>query len=1241
MRQRTQLLSVFFASAFIVLLAANLVAQTTISTGSIQGTITDQAGAVLSGAKVTIASMATGQSVSVTTTSAGAFASGALTPGDYTVRVEAKGFKTTEAPMTVQVNTTSPGNFQLQVGQETQVVEVQASAVTVNTEQATVQGIITEEQIENLPINGRNFLDLAQLEPGVQIQDGGTFDPTKNGFSSVSFGGRFGRTARIELDGLDISDETVGTTTMNVPLDAIEEASLQQSSLDLSTELTSSGSVSLNTKTGTNAIHGDGFYYFRDQRLNAALPGDSTNYFQRNQFGGALGGPIVKDKLFFFFTGERNKQDLLDPVIPGGAFTGLIGSFTSPFRETQADARLDYTAGRFKTFYRFTFDQNKSVLPGIPNSFQPFANVNHAREHVAGVDFNTGSFTHSFRFGYTKFQNAIADAVTGSNIFDPAPGIELAIGGDSFCLTGGADDFCSGPNFLAPQATVQSDHQVKYDGSTAYRNHIFRFGVGFNHLHGGGFASFLALAPAVGSPSGFGSCAGGSYANPCTGSPAFFAANSCGAGNPCFPNGDSNPLNYPATDVTLGNGQGFSSEFPAFGFPAGGEGPDNRFAWYFGDSWKVKSNLTLNYGVRYVRDTGRTDSDLGHIAALDQFNNQFYNNLGSRVRQPNNSFAPQVGFAWDTSKRGKTVVRGGIGLFYENAIWNNSLFDRPARLPMGLFLGSQTGCSGGSGPLMGPMGQPVCGQPIGTVAPYIIAAQKQYQAASVAAASNPSFIGNALTDSQFGSGTALIAPDYRTPRSVQMNLGIQHQIRQGTVLTIDYLRNVATHNLLSIDTNHVGDARFPEKNAGTGQLAAAKNAIATTLSNCGAATIVASYTNSCPTDPANGTTDGGTWTPRPATIADYAELKTDASGNPISGGLDSGYSTLFGFPAAFTCDAATGTVCLTPDTGAAFPGINPGVGANQMLFPIGRSVYNGLQISLRQDVRNPFPKVAAMNLQVSYALSRYVSTAKDNDFINFPQDNIDPLRYVGPNGLDRTHQLSFGGTFDVPARFRVSLIGHFDSPLPSSVTLPISGVPGGICQTDLTGDGSGGGDAISNGGVGDLLPGSNVGGFGRTFGVNGLNQRIKAFNQNDVGQPTPAGQVLITNGLMTLADLQALGGVVGGSTPSSTAAFGPLALAPPGAVGQAWLKTFDLGVSWAYKFKERLELRPGVTFFNIFNFANFDGPAAPFSTVLDGTPGSPNGTMNPQPASLRLGLGSGVNALGAPRAIEFEMKLNF
>jgi hypothetical protein len=356
-----------------------------------------------------------------------------------------------------------------------------------------------------------------------------------------------------------------------------------------------------------------------------------------------------------------------------------------------------------------------------------------------------------------------------------------------------------------------------------------------------------------------------------------------------------------------------------------------------------------------------------------------------------------------------------------------------------------------------------------------------------------------------------------------------------------------------------------------------------------------------------------------ATIADFA-----------NNGLDSGYNACGGVPCA-----------LNGTPPAAFPGMNPNFGAVQLLYPIGRSVYNGLQMSLRQDVHDPFRGAKSLNLQVSYAFSRYVSTARDNDFINFSQDNNNPGRYIGPNGLDRTHQLSFGGYMNTIKGFQVTFAAHFTSPLPSNVTLPVSGAPGGIFQTDITGDGTGDGSFGSNGGAGDLLPGTNVGGFGRSFGVSGLNQKITNFNNAFVGQPTPAGQVLISKNLFSLTQLQELGGVIGGSTPTSSGPFGPVQLAPPGAVGQAWLKTFDFGVNWGYKIKERVELRPGITFFNVFNFANFDGAGVPFSNILDGTPGSPNGTTNPQPNALRLGLGSGVNALGAPRVIEFTLKLIF
>jgi len=1181
--------------------SALLLAQTTISTGSIQGLVTDPTGAVVSGAKISISNKATGRVITATTTSAGAYASGALTPGDYTLRVEAHGFSTSELAITVQVGVTSTGNIKLQVGQTSQVVEVQGTEVAVNTEQATVQGVLTTEQIENLPINGRNFLDLAQLEPGVQIQDGGNFDPTKNGFSSISFGGRFGRTARIEVDGLDISDETVGTTTQNVPAGAIQEFQIQQSSLDLSTELTSSGSVNVTTKSGSNAYHGEGYYSFRDQSLNANLPGGTDNPFQRNQFGGSFGGAILKDKLFFFLDAERTKQDLINPVLPTGSFASHVGNYDSPFREVEGVARIDWQINdRYKFFYRFSYDQNHSVLAIIPNSFQPFGNKNYTPVHAFGLDFNTGSYTHSIRFGYTKFRNAIVDAVAGSNIFNPAPGIELAIGSDPDCLTAGADIFCSGPSFLAPQQTYQSDHQIKYDGSRALGAHILRYGGGWNRILGGGFASFLKLGPAV--------SAGVSDCN-----------------STCLTlGGATNPLNYPANTVQLGNGVGYATEVPAFGFPAGGTGPDNRISAYFGDSWKVKPNLTLTYGLRYVRDTWRTDSDLGPIPALSQFNNQFYSGLGSRVQQPNTNFAPQIGLAYDPSGKGKTVFRAGVGLFYENSIWNNTAFDRPARLQTGLFLANPVVCTNGqpNSSFTLPDGTTpdlsFCGQPIGQASAAITALQAHYQAVTLAAgksAPNPSFIGTALSDGFDATGTDLLAPTYVSPRSVQMNIGLQREIRPGVVFTVDYLRNIETHTLLALDTNHVGDYRFPAMNFIGAVTAAMQKTVANNQGSASAgcpslpvgAAMVACYLahfSNTYSSAAGGGTD-----PYGGTIADFA-----------SNGLDSGYSFCSGGPCP----------------NAAFPGINPNLGANQMLFPIGYAKNNAVQASLKQHLKNPFPGIENFDLQASYQLQRYVASATDNDFITIATDFNRPQHYLGPNGLDRTHQISFGGTMDLPFHFRVGMIGHFYSPLPVTLTLNPTGNPGGIFVTDVTGDGTGDGSFTSNGGLGDILPGTNVGSLGHGITQNNLNNAINNYNRTDAFHPTPAGQVLINSGLFgatpqqALANMQALGGVQQ-----------PVQPVPFDQANMGWLRAFDMSLSWMYNVKERFVVQPGISVFNVTNFANFDGPANPLSGVLSGSLGSVNGTREEQPASNRLGLGSGVFALGSPRVLEFSLKFSF
>ncbi|MGA7168794.1 MAG: carboxypeptidase-like regulatory domain-containing protein, partial [Candidatus Sulfotelmatobacter sp.] len=570
---RLTLLALVALSA--LLLCSVAFAQTSVSNGSISGTVTDASGAVVPNARVTMTGP-TGQTVHATTSGAGTYSSGALVPGTYSVRAEAKGFKTTQLSVDVQVNNTANGSIKLEIGQESTVVEVQASEVGVNTEQAEVQGVLTASQISNLPVNGRNFLDLAQLEPGVQIQDGANFDPTKVGYSSISFGGRFGRTARISVDGVDVSDETVGTTTEDIPASSIQEFSLAQSSLDLSNDLTSSGSVNVTTKSGTDTYHGEAFGFFRDSAVGAAALPSPVNPltgqriptpWQRNQEGADIGGPIMKNKLFFFLDGERTLQHEAAPVLQAAPFEAYSGTFQSPFKETELTGRLDYSLTKTaRLFGRFNYFQNSADATFFSSSFSVYNNKDYTRNEVVGLDFNTGSFTHTIRFSYLKFQNQIVDATTGTNLPFANLGVNIFIG-----------SFSTGPNELAPQSTPQSDHQIKYDGSRIMGKHILRYGFGFNHIQGGGFASFFGSAPQISGTT---------------------------------PPPDGNPLDDHISQVLASNGQGFSTTEPALGFPAGGLGPDNRLSFYVGDSWKVRTNLTVALGLRWDRDTGRTDSDL-------------------------------------------------------------------------------------------------------------------------------------------------------------------------------------------------------------------------------------------------------------------------------------------------------------------------------------------------------------------------------------------------------------------------------------------------------------------------------------------------------------------------------------------------------------------------------------------------------------------------------------------------------
>jgi hypothetical protein len=1191
---------------FALLMCSVAFAQTSISTGSIVGNVTDSTGAVLPNAKVTITGP-TGQTLHATTNGSGTYSLGALIPGVYQVRVEAKGFKTTQLSLDVKVDNAANGSAKLEIGQESTVVEVQGSEVQVNTEQATVQGVLTASQIENLPVNGRNFLDLAQLEPGVQIQDGQNFDPTKAGYSSISFGGRYGRTARIEVDGVDVSDETVGTTTTDIPASGIQEFQIGQASLDMSTELTSSGSVNVTTKSGTNGVHGEAFGQLRDYRVGAAnLPGGTDPYSQRSQYGADLGGPIIKDKAFFFLDGERTVQNTQASVPISAPFQAFSGSFSDPFREDNLLGRLDYQLTKSaRLFYRYSYFKN---LLGATFGFgySVYDNKDITRNHVVGLDFNTGPFTHSIRFSFLKFQNQIVDATTGnaSLPFDN-------LGAEIFM---GATGLVAGPNFLAPQSTPQSDHEFKYDGSRILGSHVIRYGATFNHLQGGGFASFFRNGPQVISQ--------------------VTTADITAAASGPFPGGAANPENYPADGgYTLGNGLGFSTSKAALGFPAGGLGPDNRVLFYLGDSWKIKSNFTLTYGLRYERDTGRTDSQYPAISGL----NALIPGLGDPVNQPNKNFGPDLGFAWDPMKNGKTSIRGGIGLFWENAIWNNVLFDGPFREATGAFAQFPSPCAAAGQPSVlqtstGPItpSAAVCGTSsggfplIGNAVPAVIALAKQYQAASPLNVSepNPSYAGQYLTDCTggtncfFAPGNNMFNPDYRSPRSVVMNIGIQRELRPGMILSVDFIRNVQTHFLLGVDQNDGGDTRFFN-------MGAAQAAIATTISNCGGGvtTVAGTYGAPCANDPANGTNDGGTYgtvnnPARTANMADYA-------GAGLGSSSDMGGNS---------CQAALGRAC-------AFGGKNPIAPPLPFLSPVGRSEYDGLQMKWVENVKGPIRGVKDLNFQVSYSLSKFdnsgggvpggstvTAAAGDQDFIVPALDNANVNRYFGPSTLDRTHQLSFGGYADLHYGFQLGIMSHFYSPLAITATVPNTGLGAGeIFRTDFTGSGV----------TQDPLPGTKEGSFDRSLNAGNINNAISSYNaQVAAGTPTPAGNVLIQNGLMTQADLVALGGTYSGGV--------PLPLAPSDQVNYPWLKAFDATLAWSHSFLDgRLTIKPQIGFYNLPNFANFDLPTSMMSGLLTGGTGSINGTNYAGQLVNRVGVGTGVYSLGSPRQTEFSLKIVF
>jgi hypothetical protein len=1153
---------------FLLLTLAGSNAQAQHIRGALEGNVRDPNGAIVQGANVTLRNTGTGREITVITNEEGRFNFQNLEAGTYTLTIEKSGFrKYMASDVTVKVGSVTPLVAQLEVGQAQEVVEVVSVSgeAAVDTSRPTVDGVVTPRQIENLPLNGRNFLDLAQQEPGVQVRDGGDFDPTKNQMVGVSIGGRSGRSTRIQVDGVDITDETVGTTTTNISNETIQEFQISRSSLDASTDLTSSGAINIVTRSGSNEFHGAGFGFFRDEsyssdlRLNKTVPTTEKPPFDRQILGGRAGGFLIKNKVFWHAEFENNNQDGQQFTDFATDFPSFTQAFGVPLDERLAGFRLDWRiTDKLSSFYRFNHNYNFGVTGFGGRDLSAFGNLNNTNTHVAGLDYTSGRWTHSGRFSYLNFNNFIVDA-------NEAAGTPTTLdpGGSPILvrITGTMQDV--GPDLLAPQSTFQDNLQSKYDASLVKGNHTLRFGGSYNHIEEAVFASFFGIAPRI-----------RASFNATT---RTFAAANGGVGD---------PLSYPLNQIVLGNGLGAFSERPALGYPTGGT-TNHRLGIYITDSWKVKPNFTLTLGLRYDYDSALANSDLARTPTLAQFHPV----LGGFIQNDVNNFGPQAGFAWDIKGDGKTVIRGGAGIFYETNIINNFLFDRVLNLPPGI--GNDTPViTSGAPDLLHPAtgaclfratnfvstpGQ--CGaaggvnlfaQPLRNV----IAAANQMQGVLQSitgglAANYPPPGVPPLFDQTLDAAGSIIYNEYRRPYGIMFNIGIQRELKPGLVFTADYLRNRGVHFNQTTDLNRIGAAN-------TLNVPAARDVIDSTISSFApCAGLTGSAGINCVI--ANG-----------GTMTDFADH-----------GLGAG-SALDGF---------------------VFQGQNPNFRTMGIIQPLGLSLYNGLTMSLRGRLLKNWGPFKELTGNVSYALSQFESSGGDQDFLSTSAFNDAPTEFFGPTGLDRRHQLSFGFLTDLPWGFKLNTTTRIASPLSQSAFLDCFTCGADeIFYSDLDGDGI----------FEDPLTGTNRGAFMRDVGgPEELNALISSFNSSVAGGLTPASQALVSSGLFTAAQLTALG-----------ATIKTIPLAPPDAVGIDWFANTDVRVSKVFTIGERVKIQPMVEVFNLFNFANYDAPGNRLTNLLSGSNGSINGTT-PGRRSNRYGLGSGSFAPGIPRAFQFGIRVDF
>jgi len=726
----------------LVIMSAGIVFAQATASGTIQGTVFDKLQAVISGAEVVATNKATGEARTAATNDSGNYRFDFLSAGAYAVKVTKPGFGSIVENVDVLVGQTATANATLSPGATTEIIEVTDAAPLVDIDKTSVSQDITPKEVEELPMVGRDVANLAYLAPGVKAAD--SYDPTKNRYAILSVNGEGGRNVNVTVNGVDNKDNTVGGPVMQLPLEAVQEFQISTQRFSAENGRSEGAAINMITKQGTNNYHGSVFGFFRDAALDTdekvpdGTGGETPAHpdYSRQQFGGSVGGPFIKDKVFGFFAIERERENqgleetgtsYSELVLAKGA--GLAAQPASviprPFFETRYNGRLDWTINNKNTAYVSYNSQANNSLNDQSDGTGDLTNGNFTKNHLQLANFTLNSVLSSttvnqFTAGYQYWNNLIDSKISAPLVTFP--------------------DASFGTNTNVPQQSFQRKWQFKDDISKTIGKHTLKAGADYiwNPVEGGffEFSSTLEIDFAADPSKILGDAK-------------------------TYPQGFATP--GAVTGMTQANGD------PSFLVAT------KQLGLYFQDDWKVTPRLTLNLGLRWDKDYNMIGlSDVKNSRTYEELvalNSPFSNPYVSRLpHDDNKDFSPRVGFAYDLTGAGKHVLRGGFGLYYGNVFQNIPLFmeqmSNPTVFQTVLSLSAPTDIVTGTGIPLGKWRYGV--DPMPVIPP-------------------PS--------SQLASGSVgrLMDPNYRNPVTEEFNIGYSWSLNPNSVIEAEYTHVLGLH----------------------------------------------------------------------------------------------------------------------------------------------------------------------------------------------------------------------------------------------------------------------------------------------------------------------------------------------------------------------------------------------------------------------------------------------------------------